>query len=390
MEQYRDNDIENKYKAVFIASSIADTIGFWNGMWDEKYLETDSLDVVYEMIYNFVALGGINGLDMKGLRLSYNSLFLNATAKIMLEINDKYEMTDEYIEDCKDALKIVYRDVNNEYWKKLRRFYRLVTKTFVTISQLTDDVDGRNMPYDIKTNDNDASIRCMCIGLMFDESKINNLIDVALTYSILTHTSAIGFLGGLASAYFVMLAISKVPMEKWGYKLIKLLESKRVKKYIGMDNNQRLQDYTFFIRQWKKYLDMRFENGERIKDKTTENMIVRARLIYDHFTQASLNKYIQDPTSYRRNMAYIGRDSISALIMAYEGLLDCEGKWEKLVFYTILHPGDRAGVGSLAAGFYGAVYGFGDIPEYMLEELELKDEMIELGRKMYSRFFLNS
>ena len=60
------------------------------------------------------------------------------------------------------------------------------------------------------------------------------------------------------------------------------------------------------------------------------------------------------------------------MIMAYDALLDCNGNWEKLIVYAILHIGDSDTIGAVAGGLYGAVYGFGDVPENM----KLKDKIL--------------
>ena len=74
------------------------------------------------------------------------------------------------------------------------------------------------------------------------------------------------------------------------------------------------------------------------------------------------------------------------MIMAYDALIDCDGLWEKLVFYSMLHPGDSDTVGAIAGGLYGIVYGFGDVPEKMMCCVEKKSLLIELGKSFYNMF----
>lgn len=103
-------------------------------------------------------------------------------------------------------------------------------------------------------------------------------------------------------------------------------------------------------------------------------MLFRARYYYENFTKED------------RGINQIGASGLSVMIMAYDSLLDCDGKWEKLVFYAILNPGDSDTVGAIAGGLYGAVYGFGDVPENMLKYLEDKDTLIKLGKELHVRF----
>jgi ADP-ribosylglycohydrolase len=73
--------------------------------------------------------------------------------------------------------------------------------------------------------------------------------------------------------------------------------------------------------------------------------------------------------------------------MAYNGLIDCEGNWEKLVYYTMLHGGDSDTVGAIAGGLYGILYGYGNVPMRLLEHLEMKNDLIEIGEKFYNNFY---
>jgi ADP-ribosyl-[dinitrogen reductase] hydrolase len=75
------------------------------------------------------------------------------------------------------------------------------------------------------------------------------------------------------------------------------------------------------------------------------------------------------------------------MIMAYDALIDCDGLWEKLIFYAMLHPGDSDTVGAIAGGLYGILYGYGDVPEKMLCCIEEKDRLIKLGKKFYKKFY---
>jgi ADP-ribosylglycohydrolase len=75
------------------------------------------------------------------------------------------------------------------------------------------------------------------------------------------------------------------------------------------------------------------------------------------------------------------------MIMAYDAVLDCDGKWEKLIVYAILHSGDSDTIGAVAGGLYGAVYGMGDVPLHMLEHLERKKEIEKLARDIYKKYW---
>ena len=71
------------------------------------------------------------------------------------------------------------------------------------------------------------------------------------------------------------------------------------------------------------------------------------------------------------------------MIMAYDALLDAKDSWEKLVYYSMLHVGDSDTVGAIAGGIFGAMYGFKNVPENMLEYIEKKEELIKLAEEIF-------
>jgi ADP-ribosylglycohydrolase len=78
-----------------------------------------------------------------------------------------------------------------------------------------------------------------------------------------------------------------------------------------------------------------------------------------------------------------GGNGPTSVIMAYDGLADCDGNWEKLMYYTMLHGGDSDTVGAIAGGFYGILYGYGNVPMRLLENIEMKDKLIDIAKKLY-------
>ena len=71
--------------------------------------------------------------------------------------------------------------------------------------------------------------------------------------------------------------------------------------------------------------------------------------------------------------------------MAYDALLDAKDSWEKLIYYGLLHNGDSDTVGAIAGGLYGAMYGFKNVPEHMLKNIEKKEDLLKLSEKMFKK-----
>lgn len=59
-----------------------------------------------------------------------------------------------------------------------------------------------------------------------------------------------------------------------------------------------------------------------------------------------------------------------------------------LVFYAMLHGGDTDTTGCIAGSWYGAMYGFSDVPKSRIENIENKEELYNLGKKLYKKYNL--
>ncbi len=161
--------------------------------------------------------------------------------------------------------------------------------------------------------------------------------------------------------------------------MIELYESDKVKKYINKEDDNIFYDYRTTIRIWKKYAEMFFsDKKEKLHLKTSSNIIVRIK------TMIEFNETIEYNTKHPTFMA--GGNGPTSVIMAFDGLCDCEGNWEKLMYYTMLHGGDSDTVGAIAGGLYGIVYGYGNVPMRLLDNLEMKKELIEIGEKLFDKY----
>lgn len=361
--------MEDRYICTFLLHALGDTIGYKNSDWEFNYNKETSLDTVVEYIFEFIDLGGINGIDLKEWIISDDTLYHIAIAKSLLKYEGKID--EAFVLVVKDNLIAMHNKMVQEERSGINRHPGKATNKY--IEKFTETQDGRHYKYDPMTGGNGAAMRTLCIGLAFHkEEQIDELISVSIETSKMTHNSPHGYLAGLTAAYFTSLAIRNVKIESWPYLLIDLLESDKVRK-MNIDNSKVNIDYIDYIRHWKRYVDTRFIDNKPIKSRATRNMMLRIRYYYLNFVKDTLADFI-------------GGSGFCAMIMAYDALLDCDGKWEKLVFYSILHPGDSDTVGAIAGGLYGAIYGFGDVPEKMLCCIEKKDKLIELGNTFYKKF----
>jgi ADP-ribosylglycohydrolase len=366
---------KDKYICTFLLHALGDTIGFKNADWEFNYNKESSLGTVMEFIFEFIDLGGVNGIDLKDWIVSDDTLYHMSIAKSILKYEGKID--EKFMLIVKNNLIKTHNKMIDE--EKRGENYRFPGKTTNKyIQKFTETEDGRHFPYDKMSGGNGSAMRNLCIGLAFHkENQLDDLINVSIQTSRMTHNSPIGYLAGLTSAFFISLAIRDVNILKWPFQLIDLLESDKIKTIVNAGsktkNTDEFNDYVEYIRYWKKYIDTRFVDYKPIKTRSTSNMIFRIKYYYENFVKDT-------------NADFIGGSGFCAMIMAYDAILDCDGRWEKLVFYAMLHPGDSDTVGAIAGGIYGALFGFGDVPEKMLCCVEKKDSIIEMGNSFYEKF----
>lgn len=359
-----NNKFEEKFLACIILFALGDTIGFKNGIWASKYnRKVVTLNVIHELLYEFIDLGGIIGINLKDWNVSINTLMHMATSYALLESKN-------FIEECRELYKGVLSYVANENNKE--NIYRGLSSNLknILIKLKTKNIDKSQELYDPSSFDNLAAIRTLSIGLFYNgEKNRDQLIKFSILCSLITNNSPIGFLGGLTSSLFASFAIENIEISKWPFLLINILESQIVLDYI---NEETESDYDKYILNWKKYIELKFKNGNVINIKSNVNILYRSKFYYDNFTD--------DSTSF-----VIGYSGYSSVIMAYDCLLDSTGNWEKLVIYSALHFGDTYSVASIAAGLYGAYYGWGDVPNNNLKYLEFRDKLFEIGKNIYKK-----
>ena len=379
--------MEERIYSVLILHALGDTIGFKNGDWEFNYDDMSKLEVldyVNELIYEFIELGGVNGIDLKGWHVSDDTFLHLAIGRSMLKFKKK--INEPFILDIKrniqqEAIRMQnekegkYKAENNEIDSNNVNRYMGVT-TQIEIMKFTKKYDARFGKYDSFSGGNGAAMRSLVIGLCLHDEKNRELMsDLSVVSSQITHNNAIGYLAGFTAALFTALAITNVPIKKWVYILLDYLKSDTLKKYLSLDNLDQIHDHNMYIRYWQKYIDTKFDaKKEPIRNRSYSNPMHRIRYFHDNFHK--------DDISYQ-----IGGSGFLCMIMAYDAVLDCDGKWEKLIVYAILHSGDSDTIGAVAGGLYGAVYGMGDVPLHMLEHLERKKEIEKLARDIYKKYW---
>jgi ADP-ribosylarginine hydrolase len=363
--------MEERYKACFLLHALGDTIGFKNGQWEFNYFRKPSEYDTLEILYEFIELGGINHLSIKGWMVSDDTIFHLAVADALLQ---KYES----LNDLGKILKKMYIKVYYETPNMEKRFPGLTTSK--NIKKLKNGVKWNEIPYDLMEGGSGASMRSLCIGLAFHGEKNRDvLITVAIESSRITHNSATGYLGGLTTALFTAYAIEGIHIYKWPNKLMELLETNKIESLLtqterGIDYYLKHKDV--FINKWKIYIDDKFIDGKPVKRKSSRNLVYRGKYYFNTFGFNTGSRQSQ-----------IGSGGDDSTIIAYDCLIDSMKNWEKLVIYSMLHFGDTDTTGCIAGGWYGALYGFTDVAPKMITDLEFYEKIKKYGINFYKKFY---
>lgn len=378
-------NMKDNYIALFLLHALGDTLGYNNTLWEFNLIDDVNmimskehiLKSTLEIISDFIYKGGISAINLKGWNISDDTLFNYDIANFILNVTfDKSNKVNEnhIIELKKNMKNTVKKQVKLDIE---RGFGKMSIDAIFT---WTDKIDERHKEYNKFSGGNGCAMRTLAIGLRFyKDEDLDKLIECSIISSKITHNSPIGYLSGLCTAFFVKLAINKVHIYEWVFLLIELIESKKIKQYIDIDNNDVYDDYRNTVRIWKKYVEMFFSNKkEPLNLKTSINLIARIKTMIELDESIGLESV---------NKASAGNNGPSSVIMAYNGLIDCQGNWEKLVYYTMLHGGDSDTVGAIAGGLYGILYGYGNVPMRLLEHIEMKEDLIKIGEKFYDKFY---
>lgn len=363
---------ESEYIARFIYTSmIGDIIGYRNGEWEFNGKGADGLyyqvgsEYTNEIVFQFLALGGINNIDIKYWDFSDDSIMMLNTAKIL---TDKYKSE----KDFGDKLSSEFVKNLNE----IKRYHGGI-RTVQSLEIIKNGTSWDHIPYDPHAKGSGTAMRTSIIGVFKHGLKNReSLIKLTIIACKMTHYSVVGVYSGLMVALFSAYAIEDIPFYQWLDKCIEDFgKYEKLIKSVFVGKDYELEEQLFFGK-FKKYLHWRFSHTRSIDginhlmDKIMINPAVRIKYLTDNFLESKPDYF------------FPGGRGDDAVILAYDALIQCQGYWEKLVINGMLHTGDSDTVGIIAAGWYALVYS-GQIPEYNNDKLDgIKNVVQELDLKL--------
>ena len=353
-----------------LCQSLGDTLGYNNGKWEFNYDDPNAgPEYVNELIAEFIHLGGINDISITNWKASDDTILYMVTHEVITSQYEKMMIDKNNFIETKIDIDNYGKQLKNAYIESLpliqNRDPGIVTVNSLNIQK---NIEWDRLYYDKSAIGNGSVMRCGCIGILYPGSHNRKfLIALAIESSRITHNSATAILGSIVAALFTAYAVEKIAINLWPNKMLKLLKSGIVDEYMKLSRPSEYElfrrDKIFFIQKWDNYTELLFSGIHPTDMKIMINPVERY-------------KYLKENFSIGCDIA--GGCADDCLIMAYHALLQCNGVFEKIVVYSILHPGDSDTVGSVALSWYSAYYTSPKIIElvaYRFEGLEFFDRI---------------
>lgn len=379
-----ENIVEERYVACMILAALGDTIGFKNGEW-EFYIdpygsESSSPDEKfkirhghYSLIDEFIKHGGYSRIDFTGWDVSDDTILHMAVAQSFIR---DYKSEDELISFMISKLVSTYPSQKLSRNKHDRLFG---IGTLNKLGKLKNNENWKDFVFSAGDGGSGGAMRTMCIGLVYHKhEQLKQLIRMSMINGLLTHTSPMGFLGSVVSALFTSYAIQQIDIEKWIPYLLALFESKIILDILQSlplnknDDNNRVEAYNDYVDRVKIYYN---------------NFIADKKFKYlSKYLSYRYSKFLELITPSYNKHKWLGSTGIDSVLFSYETLRRAGDNYEKLIYYAMLHNGDSDTVGTISSAWYGALYGFKDIPPRFLKDLEFRNILSSIGNKLYTKF----
>ena len=360
-----------------IFQSMGDTLGYYNGLWEFNNDNPNACpEYVNELIYQYFNLGGFMDINFKNMIASDDTILYQSTLislyssylhfnKLSMKNNDINIENSEFIKFYGKTLRNKYLDE----FENLKSRHPGVT----TMNSLESQKNIRwdKLPYNSKSIGAGSAMRTGCLGIVVNDDIIISIL--AIEASRITHNSATAILGAITSALFTKFSIMKYDINEWPNMMLDIINSNDIDEYMASSRKNEYKsferDRTIFIGKWKKYISL-IHPG--INPNINQNYMKNPVLRYENLTE----RFSQD-------CDIPGSCGDDATIMAYDSLIRCNGSIEKLIMYSILHPGDSDTVGSMAFSWYCGYFHKPDKQVLFTKkflELEFIDKIINTAR----------
>ncbi|XP_062390402.1 ADP-ribosylhydrolase ARH1-like isoform X1 [Sardina pilchardus] len=347
--------LQERYQACMILSGAGDALAYNHGDWEfEKNGEKIHKEVA--------AKGGLENLDVLQFPVSDDTIMHLATAEALAETGK-----DASVKDLYNALVKKYIECMDDMSGRAPGFTCISSVAYLKENQSRD----WRLPFSKVGGGCGAAMRAMCVGLRFPGPEQEHLlVAVSVESGRMTHHHPTGYLGALAAALFTAYAVrGSPPVEAWGQGLMKVLE--KAEEYVKQEGHcvkENMKQWDFFEDRWEKYLEKRGILEGTGKAQFPDDYGVTAREVF------------YKSVSFRGTGGASGHD---APMIAYDALLRAGDSWTELANHGFFHGGDSDSTAAIAAAWWGALYGFHNVPPKNYEKLEYYYRLSNVADKLY-------
>jgi ADP-ribosylglycohydrolase len=381
--------MDKKINAAFVLSCIGDIIGFGNGYnefnssnrfsqdnYGDKF-EQAGADYSNELVFTFLNDGGFLTHPKPEWTVSDDTIMTHANARALVQ----WVKQDPNKLDIDGLIRLVKHEYIGLIKERvdLERFegvYKGGVTTIKYLKKLMGGDDYKTWSYDDKAGGSGGSMRSGVFGIVLSKpSELLKLIEACVESTCLTHPNGIGFLGSIMVGLFASYAIQGKPPIRWCVDGLEVLESNTIDEYIKSTRESWLpfyqRDKKIFVNKWKDYIEDRFDDFDFSYKFSAVMKYPSKRTLY-------YNKF-----SSRKKDIYPGAGGDDSVIIAYDCLVDSQGSWDKIVYYSMLHVGDSDTTGTICGLLYGLVYGLDTVYSQMLiNHIDLKSQCNSLGNQL--------
>lgn len=367
------DDFKVRFYSAMVLSGVGDAMGYKNGRWEFGSFP--------QIIKDYNALGGYKNINInrQEWRVSDDTVMHMATAIAITRHKVDEKVSNEKL--CEEMALAYVRSMEDMNGRAPGR-QSIESTSYMTPGAKKKCLKWNEIPYGTQGGGCGGAMRSMCIGLKYSSpDQLETLIELSIESGRITHNHPVGFLGAMVSALFTSYALQEIATKDWGSLLFDKIQplAREYLKKTENQSNRKWEDYergwNYFWTAWESYLKLR-----KIPfSKYTPPGDIHYPIFPDLYDFKERDEFYAS-ISFSGWGGSSGHDSV---IIAYDALLGAGDSWEEMIKRAILHSGDNDSTGAIGCCWWGAIYGFYQVPACNYDHLEYRSVIEGLAAKLY-------